>query len=331
VTRRLPGVLARIAVAASLTAYVLWKSDPGAIGSTLRVADWRLVLGAVVLVLVDRALMAYRWLVLLRPVSADSRLPFWGVLRVFFISTFVGTFLPASIGGDAVRAIGLSRHNVHLADAAASVLLDRLLGTVGILLLAAAAALYGPPDVPGVVLWSAVSLGVVGTAALAAAVFSDSVAALAGRLVRRISAQRVRTGLGRLLEAIRRYRWWTRALANVLAGSIGVQLLRVAQAWLLGVALGISLGPAAYLVYIPLILLVMLLPITVNGIGTSQAAFVWLFGLSGVAAADAFALSVLFVALGIVGNLPGAVLFAFGGMRKGDRSLPLERGELRLH
>jgi hypothetical protein len=60
----------------------------------------------------------------------------------------------------------------------------------------------------------------------------------------------------------------------------------------------------------------MLLPITVNGIGTSQAAFVWFFARAGVDAAPAFALSVLFVALGVVGNLPGAVLYATG--EKGD-------------
>jgi hypothetical protein len=39
---------------------------------------------------------------------------------------------------------------------------------------------------------------------------------------------------------------------------------------------------------------------------------VWFFARVGVASAAAFALSVLFVALGIVGNLPGAVLYAAG-------------------
>ena len=62
--------------------------------------------------------------------------------------------------------------------------------------------------------------------------------------------------------------------------------------------------------FVPLILLIMLLPITVNGIGTSQGAFVWLFGTVGVPAPSAFALSVLFLGLGIVGNLPGAILYA---------------------
>jgi len=56
----------------------------------------------------------------------------------------------------------------------------------------------------------------------------------------------------------------------------------------------------------------MLLPVTFNGIGTSQVAFVWFFARAGVPAASAFALSVLFVALGIIGNLPGGLLYAFG-------------------
>jgi len=63
---------------------------------------------------------------------------------------------------------------------------------------------------------------------------------------------------------------------------------------------------------VPVILLVMLLPVTFNGIGTSQAAFVWFFGRVGVASPAAFALSVLFVALGVVGNLPGGILYALG-------------------
>jgi hypothetical protein len=56
----------------------------------------------------------------------------------------------------------------------------------------------------------------------------------------------------------------------------------------------------------------MLLPISVNGLGTSQVAFVGLFARVGVAQGPAFALSVLFLALGVIGNLPGGLLYAFG-------------------
>ena len=78
--------------------------------------------------------------------------------------------------------------------------------------------------------------------------------------------------------------------------------------------LGIDAPLSAYFAFIPIILLVMLLPITVYGLGTSQAAFVLFFDAAGVAEPAAFALSVLFVALGVVGNLPGGLLWARSGL-----------------
>src|SRR5690606_27268110 len=99
--------------------------------------------------------------------------------------------------------------------------------------------------------------------------------------------------------------------------SIAVQIIRILQAWLLGLSLGIAAGPSVYFAFIPIILLVLLLPLPGNGIGSSQAAFVWMFGRIGIASPQAFALSVLFIGLGIVGNVPGALLYAFG--RSSDR------------
>jgi hypothetical protein len=60
------------------------------------------------------------------------------------------------------------------------------------------------------------------------------------------------------------------------------------------------------------ILLIMLFPVTVSGLGTGQAAFLWTFGAAGVGRPEAFALSILFIALAIVGNLPGGLLYLTG-------------------
>jgi glycosyltransferase 2 family protein len=305
--------LARLAVAAGLTAYILWISNPAAALEALTRADWRWIAAAVALVLADRTLNAYRWLVLLRPVTS-SRPPLSAVLRVFFVSTFVGTFLPASVGGDAVRAVALARHGVGLADSVASVLADRVFGALSILLVGAIAAAFAPASIPGWLPPATVAIAIAAFAGVGLGLFSETTEGLALWLLRRLTRGRVLTAGTNLLESLRRYGRSGGALLNVLGGSISVQLLRIVQAWLLGRALGIELGLAPYLVYIPVILLIMLLPITVNGIGTSQAAFVWLFAESGVGAADAFALSVLFVALGVVGNLPGGILYAQGGV-----------------
>ena len=303
----------RLAVAVGLTGYLFWRAHPQDVLQAAANAQWRWIAAAAALVLLDRTLMAYRWLVLLRTSSAGP-LPLRAVMRVFLVSTFVGTFLPASVGGDAVRSIALARHGVPMADAVASVMVDRVLGTVSLLLIAAASIWFAPPGLPGWLAPVTLGLAIVGCIAVVLGLFDSTAERWTLGLIGRFTRGKLHKAGTNLLTSLRSYNRYPVALINVLVGSIGVQLLRITQAWMLGLALGLTPGFTAYLVYIPVILVVMLLPVTINGLGTSQAAFVWLFAASGVATADAFALSVLFLALGTLGNLPGGLLYAAGGL-----------------
>ena len=274
-------------------------------------ADWRWIAAAVALVFFDRALMAWRWIILLRALDTPAPPPLRDVLRIFFVSSFIATFLP-SVGGDVYRAYSLATHGVSGAQAAASVAMDRLLGVLSLLLVAAVALPYaGRVATDPVIVWT-MSITIVGCAAGALAVFSRRASELAHAVNARVPGVSLQRMSGRLIDALARYKHHRADLASVLALSIGVQGIRIVQAWFLGLSLGIAAPPSAYLAFIPIILLIMLVPITVYGLGTSQFAFDSLFGLVGVPAASAFALSVLFVALGIVGNLPGGVLYATG-------------------
>jgi glycosyltransferase 2 family protein len=305
-------VIFRLIVAAALTAYIFWRSDPRAVAAAAGGANWRPIAVAVLLVLLDRALMACRWVVLLCTVERARRPPLGALLRIFFVSTFVGTFLPASVGSDAVRAFSLARQNVGGGDAVASVFMDRILGVASLLVMALAGLLL----VRGAAATMAIVWALAAAAGLCVAtmllIFSRRTARVAARYVEVVPWEKVKDIGHRLLQSIQKYSAYSRELVLVLVASVAVQILRIIQAYYLGRGLGIAAPLTVYLVYIPLILLVMLLPVTFNGIGTSQAAFVWSFGQAGVDAGSAFALSILFVALGIVGNLPGGFLYAVG-------------------
>jgi uncharacterized protein (TIRG00374 family) len=303
--------LFRLSVAVALTAYILWKAHPGEVLRTAAGADWTWIAAALTLLFVDRTLMAYRWAVLLCALTPGSRPPLAAITRIFFISTFVGTFLP-SVGGDLYRAYSLARLNVSGVEAAASVLMDRVLGVLSIVMLGVAALSLSPHIaenrwVPLALLTAAGACAVV-----AAAVFSERVASRGQSVAARLPSGRARRLSAGIIDAVRRYARHHGELARVLAMSLAVQTVRVIQAWCLGRALGLEVPILLYFVFVPIVLLIMLLPITVNGLGTSQAAFVWLFEPAGVSAAEAFALSVLFVALGVVGNLPGGILYVLG-------------------
>ena len=294
----------RVVIACGLTALLLWQSDPRAVWDAARNADWGFIVLSCALVVVDRVLMAYRWWTLLAPVG---RPPVGTVMRIFFVSTFVGTFLPASVGGDAVRAYGLSKEGVGGVDAVASVLMDRLLGVVSILIVAIAGAFLARHLIDIRALFPAFALLIVVCAVALAVVFSPRAAVAAAAVLARLPRGR-ETG-NRLVGAIQRYATLHGPMLNVLLCSIAVQVLRVLQTYYLGLALGLTVPLGVYFALVPIILLIVLMPITINGIGTTQAGFVWLFGRAGVASAPAFALSVLFLGIAVVGNLPGAFLY----------------------
>jgi glycosyltransferase 2 family protein len=304
-------------VAVALTALVFWKSHPAEVWRALTQTRPGPILIAVLLVLADRTLMAYRWLVLLRPFSGPGGPRFGAVMRIFFVSTFVGTFLPASVGGDAVRAYALAKEGVDAPASVASVLMDRMLGVLSLLIMAVVGLVFARQMARDPVVLAALALTALVCAATAAVVFSQRADAIVQRAAGRVPWEKGHVLAERLLAAVRVYATRHGDLANVLAGSVGVQVLRIVQAYYLGLALGITQSLTAYLAFIPLILLVMLLPVTINGLGTSQLAFVWAFSQVGVPAAQSFPLSVLFVALGVVGNLPGSLLYAAGGMHTG--------------
>lgn len=301
----------RVAVAVALTTYFLWKAEPARVAAALAGTDPGWVALAVTLVFFDRALMAHRWIALLVALAPGSRPPLTEILRIFFVSTFIGSFMP-SVAGDVYRAYSLSRLHVSGAEAAASVFMDRVLGILSLVVVGATAAFalgYRAMDTGTMV---ALIAGTVVSAFAAAAVFSEKAASMAQVVVARVPNARARQLGVALVEAVRRYARHNTALFSVLLTSIAVQVLRVLQAWCLGRALGIPVPLAVYFVFIPAILLVMLLPVTVNGLGTGQMAFEALFARAGVSAPEAFALSILFIALGFVGNLPGGLLYAMG-------------------
>ena len=303
--------MARLLVAAGLSAYILYKSDPAAVLAAAAGADWYQIGVAVVLVLLDRTLMAYRWVVLLGTIERRHRPALVEVMRIFFVSTFLGTFLPASIGGDAVRAYSVTKLDVPAGDAVASVFMDRMLGLASALVMALAGLVLARDLAGDWTILFGLSLAGGACAATLLLIFSPHAATAASTVIARLPRLAREPG-HRILESIRRYAAYRRQLLGVLACSIAVQILRIVQAYFLGRGLGIAAPIGAYFAFVPLILLIMLLPVTFNGIGTSQVAFVAFFARAGVPRPSAFALSVLFVALGIVGNLPGGILYASG-------------------
>ena len=254
--------------------------------------------------------MALRWIDLLVALTPGSRPPFGRILRIFFVSSFVSNFVP-SVAADMYRAYALARCDVRLAESTASVLMDRVLGVLSMVIVGACALPFaGELSIErGLVI--ALAIAFLGCAIAGVMVFSERVSAAFVRMARVLPFRTIDRMTSALAEAVRRYSHHHTELTRVLAMSVAVQAIRVVQAWCLGEALGLQLPLLTYFAVIPVILLIMQVPVTINGLGTTQVAFVALLGAAGADAARATALSLLFLALGVIGSLPGGAIYAF--------------------
>jgi hypothetical protein len=91
--------------------------------------------------------------------------------------------------------------------------------------------------------------------------------------------------------------------------------VRILAIWCSGKAVGIDLGPRPYYVMGPLLLLVQLVPFTINGLAVRETFFISFLGQLGVAHNPAFAAGFLFFLVTVLLSLPGAAILAWEGAR----------------
>jgi glycosyltransferase 2 family protein len=293
----------RVLVTLVVLAYLASSIDMRAAARAVIAVSPTHLLLVLLLVAIDRSVMILRWVLLLRAsgVAVTTR----HAAEIFLASSFVGSFLPAGVGGDAARAWGLTRVTADGSEALASVAVDRVLGVLSLVAMGVVGLLAWTPD-RGADWRTGAAIGVL-LAVCLAAFWAD-------RLTRAFVPSHLHDGpltrrLLRVSDAMSRYRGRGGVLAQVMAWSIVVQLLRITQAYLLGLGLGIMVPFRYFLLFMPVGLLMLLLPISVSGFGLPQGVIVWLLRPMGVPDEQSFALSTLIVLTGLAGNIPGLWLW----------------------
>lgn len=294
----------RAALSACVFAVLLARVDAREASRAVASVDLRVWLTALAVDAAGRAVMIARWTVLLR--AAGASVSVGAAARIFLTASFVGTALPAG-GADVARAYALSRYPAQQGLAAASVVVDRVVGLAALLTLGATGFALGIADAD-LPLARPVALGSLAAAVALLGTFgADRLAGLflpAG--LRRTTAG---CWLVRVAGEMARYRSRHRVLAAVFGLSLLVQWLRIAAVFLLGTGLGLDVELGYYLVFMPIGLAAFMLPVSVAGLGLPQGVIVWLLQPIGVPDAQSFALSSLIVILGLLGTLPGLYLY----------------------
>jgi glycosyltransferase 2 family protein len=267
--------------------------------------DLRAALAVLGLVATDRMFMILRWMILLRArrVRVSAKSAVW----IYLVSSFFGAFLPAGVGADAARAYALSRRIADGSQAVASVAVDRFLGLLSILIMGVAGVLVVGGQMESRLRLPLTGIAVAAVAGASAFLWADYWVRVS--IPRRWHESRTAVRLLRLADELSEYRGHRATLFGVFLLSISVQILRILQAYLLGRGIGINVPFSYYLLFMPVGLIALMMPISISGFGAPQGIIVWLLQPQGVPEAQALALSTLIVLSGIAANLPGAWLY----------------------
>lgn len=267
--------------------------------------DFSHLVGACAFLTIGQMLNSWRWRMLIRSVDNQTN-SIWDLFVLNLVGMYYNFFAPSSVGGDVLQAETAKRHLGGRADAYVTIVLNRVLALFAVCLLAvlsvaaALAAGWASDPIYVYVLIALAPTTVVGVAALfyAARWVSPS------SVRRRIGVQK----FARLLERFRLYLENRSIIAQVLALAVVSNVIgQVLVVWSIAVGTGLEVLAIHHFVNVPIIILVTLVPISLNGIGLREAAFIYLYGLEGVASEDALAMSAVLTALmmafGLVGGL----------------------------
>jgi uncharacterized protein (TIRG00374 family) len=315
VSRRLRIALQAL-VSAAILGILLWQIDLPETADLLASINVGFALAALVVFIGTTWAMAWRWQLLLG--SKGIHEPLGWLTRLYFISYAAGQVLPTAVGGDAVRIVEHARRRPDAkAEAAAAVVMERVIGAVSTLLVAAVGIAAVAGRYRDARLVASVEAALVGvTIIFLALVFSRRT----GRhLVRRVFPLGRRLRLERpvtnLYFAMHEYRQRPGVLLLVLGVTLGVQAARFVGIWFCGEAVGIDVAPIVYFVLGPLLFVVQMAPFTLNGLGVREAFFVAFLVSFDVDRDAAFATGFLFYALTIATALPGALILLWRSMR----------------
>ena len=291
-------------LAVGLLIFLLFQQDWHEIAAAVSRIQVLEFVSAIALMFGSRFFVTARWHMLLR--SGGVKASWSQTLRITFAGLFATNFLPTTIGGDLARLAGAIQYGFDATVSTASLIADRLIGLAGMVFVLPLGLPYLGQinNVQG-------SLGL-------------SLASLGG------PTGWVQRGRGivadvfkRLYAAIKLWINQPLALFSSLLFTFGhmVCLFGVIYVLLDGMHEPLPFLTVAGLW--SLVYAVILLPISINGLGLQEISIAYAFGtLGGVSAANSIVLALLIRTLFVLASLPGA--FFLPGILPGmDKARPL--------
>ena len=304
----------RLGIAIILLVILVSMVDFHRMGLTLASVKPHLIVAGLVSMLVNYCLKTYRWASILWIRRPD--IPFGQLARFNFVSIFLGNFLPTSISSDIVRVYYVSRHTTDPRAAVSSIFADRIIGTFALAIVTIVAFLV-LKEINLFPLGSVVSYGIIGflLLMLALPLSLRNTAVLHGIrwLLDRLVGRKLFESVQDMAEHLRLYGNQAGVMTKVLSLSFLNLFIAVLEFYLIAKAFSAQVPIGYFFLFIPLVVFLATLPVSVGGMGLIEAGFVFFFSKVGMPIEMCFGTALLYRALQLTCMLPGAAIYLFNG------------------
>jgi len=276
-------------VSVSLLTFLLVNIDWDTVFNSLGSANIYLLVFASFLNFVERLEMTYKWnlLIKIRNIFVSFGRLFW----INAIGSFLGLFLPSSVGTDVVRGYYLVRNNSEKSVSISSVFVDRVLGMFALLILGVISVFFAG-DVISKYNIKIYVVGLFILSILTVYLFQkDWVINYFQKIKKPVRFKKIFEYSIKLHNSILEYKKYPKTLLQSFLVTLLVQITRVLTYYFIALAFDINIPIVYYFLFVPLIMIVMMLPISVGGFGLREGAFVGFFTLVGMSINDAVIIS----------------------------------------
>ncbi len=309
--------LIKIAITAILFVVIFSSIDFGLFGKTLRNARLPILAAAYIVLWMGHLICVFRWRMLLNPLMPVRS--FKNLLGIYCIGLFFNLTFPTVVGGDVVKIFYVGRHSNSYSQSFAATFLDRDAGMLAMMMIAGAGLLFYPVSVPGVavtyIVWGAFAVFLFGNICLFMPKFRR-VLTKCLRVLRMSKFAEKMERVSSVFHIIGKKR--SILLASLLISFVN-QLLAISVVWITALGLRLHIPFYYFLIFVPVITLISMIPISLNGMGLREYAFMSLFSAVGVPPESCIALGLLTSILIILSSLPGGIIYIFF-RSKGDRN-----------
>lgn len=255
-------------------------------------------------------MIAYRWYLVVK--AQQHVISMWRVVQVHFIGNFFGTFLPTSIAMDIIRAYGLSRHLKQGIDAASSMFVVRVMGFLALFVVALFMCIIRIDLIDDKrIIWIIILTSVTFISAVII-LFIPFTRKVLYRLLTLLHIRTVKEKLEYFYQSTIELTQYRSLLLLLAILSIVMQIIGIVNFYLIGLALHLTVPMIYYFLYLPIIQVVILIPISIAGLGVREGIFVYFFTQAGATRAEALSLSLLMFSQAIGLAFTGGIVYLLG-------------------